>query len=179
MNYQRRKVKTVNNTCRVRITKLSKQGGNVMQWSNGAAVYVQFIDGCNTAYFVNLKTGRAQYISIEGLPSNIGKGETLHFVCPETGRRVLDLYLIDIHGIFKSRHATKERLYYPQQTVSPRWRTGARLEVLQAKVKTLTNKRAAVTYNGRITHRFAAIQQLAQQAAELNYQHCIKLLTAA
>ncbi len=57
-------------------------------------------------------------IDLVTVPSNLGKGEVLYFVCPETGKRCRILYLAYGSHMWKSREAYDERLYYVSQISS-------------------------------------------------------------
>lgn len=52
------------------------------------------------------------------IPSNLGRGEIVYFVCPITGRRARILYKCYGSKIWKSRGAYRNRIYYPSQQCS-------------------------------------------------------------
>ncbi len=57
-------------------------------------------------------------IELITLPSNLGKGEVLYFVCPQTARPCRILYRAYDSHIYKSREAYTNRIYYPLQVSS-------------------------------------------------------------
>lgn len=51
-------------------------------------------------------------VQLIGVPSNLGKGEILYFLCPQSSKRCRILYSAYSSGIFKSRETFKHRIYY-------------------------------------------------------------------
>lgn len=79
-------------------------------------------------------------IQLVSVPSNLGKGEVLYFLCPESGKRCRILYCAYGYHKWKSREAYSHRLYYQCQTASKLnyandryWAIKRRLERLEAQ----------------------------------------------
>lgn len=64
------------------------------------------------------KESCGQVIQLTTIPSNLGRGEIVYFVCPITGRRARILYKCYGSKIWKSRGAYRNRIYYPSQQCS-------------------------------------------------------------
>lgn len=63
------------------------------------------IDNCYKVYLTKIN-------------SNLGKGEIVYFLCPQTGKKCRILYIAYNSTIFKSRQAYSHRLYYDCQQSS-------------------------------------------------------------
>lgn len=181
MNYQQAAPNNVKAANRLRITDIAKQHGNLIKWGNGVQVYLQLLERDNAMmlFIYNLNTNRVQYVAIHEKAANLHQGGVrLYFICPETGMKCLDLYLSAITGMFKSRHSPTERLYYPQQAVSKKWRETAKLEQITDRINRLTSKRATYTYNGKVTKRLMLQYVNINKAIQTDYTRNVQLLTA-
>ncbi|MBO0938207.1 hypothetical protein J2I47_16765 [Fibrella sp. HMF5335] len=103
---------------------------------------------------------RNDTIYLESVPSNLGKGEVLYFLCPESGQRCRILYRAYDSRIWKSREAYKNRLYYTGQKCSKLDLFNTRYWELDDVIKKIHKERVVETYRGRITRRFARLQEL-------------------
>jgi len=104
-------------------------------------------------------------VNIIKLPSNLGKGKVLYFICPFTNKRCRKLHLIN--GKFMHRSALINPLY-SKQIESKRWRewnktfgTALELEILYEK---LYSKNFKKYYDGKPTKKF---QKLSNQIEKL------------
>lgn len=98
------------------------------------------------------KQGVNYTIRIQAIPSNLGKGSLLYFLCPQTGKRCRKLYLAYNSEIWKSRTAYKTRLYYPNQTCSKLDRHNSRYFELERKLESMPRLRSS-NYKGLPTKR--------------------------
>lgn len=57
-------------------------------------------------------------VQITTVPSNLGKGEVLYLVCPDSGRRCRILYQAYGSSIYKCRKTYNNRIYYSTQISS-------------------------------------------------------------
>jgi hypothetical protein len=92
-------------------------------------------------------------IQLQRVPSNLGKGETLYFICPESGRWCRILFMAYGYPRFKSRLAYRHRIYYPTQICSKRARSNTRFFDTKHRLDKLDQMRAAHLYRGRRTKR--------------------------
>lgn len=104
---------------------------------------------------------RCDRIDLVSVPSNLGKGRVLYFVCPETGRKCRMLYRCYDSQIWKSREAYQRRIYYECQHSSKmngpndRW---WHIERLLPKIQTPI--RRSTTYAGKLTRRTQRVNAL-------------------
>lgn len=97
---------------------------------------------------------RDDTVYLEARPSNLGKGEVLHFICPSSGQRCRILYKGYGCPIWKSRQAYQNRIYYPTQKCSKLDYFHTRYWELDRQIKALqTPKRRSKTYRGKPTRR--------------------------
>lgn len=101
-----------------------------------------------------------EVIQLEAVPSNLGKGHTLYFVCPQTQQRCRILYRCYDSPIWKSRGAYSNRIYYPSQKSSKMQYANNRFWELDTRVKALEGTRKAGTYRGKPTKRANRIERL-------------------
>lgn len=72
----------------------------------------------NTNNQTGEKTKHDYKIELVQIPSNLGKGDVLYFVCPKTGKKCRILYKCYGSLIWKSREAYQRRIYYNTQICS-------------------------------------------------------------
>lgn len=99
-------------------------------------------------------------IYLEAVPSNLGKGEVLYFLCPQTGQRCRILYRCYNSPIWKSRTAYQSRIYYTSQQSSKREYPNNRYWQLDKQIEKLGGKRNPGTYRGKPTKRAKRMEQL-------------------
>lgn len=117
---------------RLNINLLSKNGylkkGEIssgeISWNDGASLIYNANLEADEKYMVlsysvsgpKIKSETLVYkIWIDELPSNLGKGKVLYFICPSTGRRCRILYMAYGNTRFLSRFAYGKPIYYPSQ----------------------------------------------------------------
>ncbi len=120
------------------------------------------------AYAITVEDKRTEYdykIEITTIPSSLGKGEILYFVCPETGKRCKVLYRAYGCNIWKSRQAYSLPIYYPTQ-VKPKWQyyLDKRNELTET-AKELSESMLYSNKNGRRTRKQVRLDQLEQRIA--------------
>ena len=114
-------------------------------------------------------------INIVSIPSNLGKGSVLYFVCPDTGNNCRILYKTYRSDIFKSRAAYKTPIYYRLQQTSKRWLPNTKYWVLDRRIKELEKMRFTDTYKGVKTKRALLLERLKNEKAEADRLRLIKL----
>ena len=109
-------------------------------------------------------------IEIASIPSNLGKGEILYFVCPTTGNYARILYKCYGSPIWKSRNAYSIRIYYRSQIHSKYdhynnmyWDNEKDLERLSLEVK-------KSHYKGKLTRKLIRIQKLEDRKQMLDFK---------
>ncbi|HTN00205.1 MAG TPA: hypothetical protein VL088_15720 [Pedobacter sp.] len=101
-------------------------------------------------------------IQIIEVPSNLGKGNVLYFVCPQSGSNCRKLYRAYGSHKWKSREAYNHRIYYSIQLESKQWKANTRYFQLE-KVVFEDKRRKAYNYNGKETKRSKRRKQLFDQ----------------
>lgn len=139
----------------------------VSSWHSGPAPSLTLVY-TTTDRTTGEKEDREDPIDMVAVPSNLGKGEVLYFLCPQTGRRCRILYKAYGSRIWKSREAYSNRLYYSCQQVSKRDYFNDRYWTLEKQLEKLYTKRTVRTYRGRVTRRAKRLQRLEQSQAEFD-----------
>lgn len=148
---QRKRKYTTSEVCKLDIADVKKTDLGSIAWQSGDNIIFHFRREQVTIIH---GTGYRQTISIEYVPSNLGKGELPFFVCPYTGKRSKIIYMIPGSGAFRSRAALKGTIYYPLQACTARYRANTRYFAIKRRLDRLTNKRDALNYNGHPTKRW-------------------------
>lgn len=99
-------------------------------------------------------------INIIGLPSNLGKGENLYFVCPVSYKLCKILYSCYGSKYFISREAYNHRIYYTSQMYSKSDRVNNYYFELENEIKDLKKKRTKSHYQGQKTNIQKRIERL-------------------
>lgn len=128
-------VLTVNECQRIELSYLIKSGllkkgkiiSSVLSWTSGSRISIlcHYRDNekyIRLSYVYSPKNGKQQKydykIHLNTIPSNLGKGEVLYFVCPTTNSNCRILYSAYGCLIYKSRKAYNNRIYYKSQICS-------------------------------------------------------------
>lgn len=109
-------------------------------------------------------------INLHKVPSNLGRGEVLYFVCPVTYKFCRVLYLAYGSPIWMSREAYRNRLYYPLQTCSKSKRSITKIWALEDRLEKLYSLRDSSTYKGRPTRRAELIDSLENEKDRADLQ---------
>ena len=99
-------------------------------------------------------------IQVVSIPSNLGKGNVLYFICPVTFRRCRILYKAYGSDIWKSREGHSNRIYYPGQLSSKLDKYNDRYWELDRQIKKLSEQRRTYTYMGIPTRRAEGLDSL-------------------
>lgn len=152
-----------------------KTTSSIIEWKKGASIkliarWKEEEQALYLSYSSNHKTEHQRQpfnykIELTSVPSNLGKGEILYFVCPDTGRNCRKIYLCPNTMIFKSREAHPKRLYYKCQRKSKydRWLT--RYFDTQKELEALEQQPYRKTYNNKPTRKALQIEQLKERLA--------------
>jgi hypothetical protein len=137
-------------------------------WNNGSSIS---FESCNQGaeryirlYYTLTKPSGEEFkldykIQITSIPSNLGRGEVLYFVCPISGRRARILYrAYGIHH-FISRQAYKTRIYYSCQICQKNLYDTERFSTLEKLLEKLPPARKA-HYQGKETRHQKRIRKL-------------------
>jgi|LSQX01.3.fsa_nt_gb hypothetical protein len=133
-----------------------------MEWTDGSSIWLEVNSSKDGKYIVieykltdfqgdsyNMK----YTISLDRIPSNLGRGYIYYFICPKTGKRCRVLYRAYGSYIFRSRDSYPYRLYYPIQTESKNNRKFERVHSIKAKLDKLNvgRKRKQDYFKGKRT----------------------------
>jgi len=117
------------------------------------------------------KTHYDYKIQLTAIPSNLGKGEVLYFLCPVSGKRCRILYSAYRYPKWKSREAYQNRLYYDGQLSSKLdkandtyWALNRQLEKMEAA------KHYPLSYNGIPTKRQQRMERLTDKMDYWDYE---------
>lgn len=103
-------------------------------------------------------------VQLTTLPSNLGKGEVLYFVCPDSGKRCRILYCAYSYHKWKSREAYQHRIYYKTQISSKLDYANDRYWQLQRRLEAIyQEKYLRWEYNGKPTKRAIRIRKMEQE----------------
>jgi len=109
-------------------------------------------------------------IQIVALPSNLGKGEVLYFLCPVSGKRCRILYSAYGYPKWKSREAYNHRLYYKSQLSSKMSKANDRYWAINRQLKKMENaKHFPLSYKGIPTKRQQRMERLTSQMEEWDW----------
>lgn len=104
------------------------QASNIeMSWNSGNEIKIETCYSKSAKYIrlmyhrVNEERDYDYKIQLTTVPSNLGKGEILYFICPVSGKRCKVLYRAYGCNIWKSREAYQVRIYYNSQINSAHW----------------------------------------------------------
>ena len=100
-------------------------------------------------------------IYLTSVPSNLGRGEVLYFVCPSSGRRARVLYMCYGSKIFKCRKAYSHRIYYQSQQSSKLNFHNDRYWKLDKELQKCRDRIRKATYQGnptKLKRRIAYLQ---------------------
>lgn len=160
-----------------------------IEWTYGGRV--SFVSDCREndkflrlVYSVEKRNGKTiemdYRITIDAVPSNLGKGEVLYFVCPKSYQRARVLYDAYGLGVFAHRDWYKDhldrRILYNSQQTSKRWYANTRYFNLKSEIERLEEKAHAkykkMYYRGKLTKDFRRLSELKRRMRRYNIQRC-------
>ncbi len=142
-----------------------------LSWTNGSNVNIASLF-CNTERYLQLNyttSGqgdpiRHEYkIRLASIPSNLGKGNVLYFVCPASGRLCRFLIYSNRARMFVSRKAYPERIFYESQTSSKLDLENDRYWSARRTLERLSNRKETFVYNGRKTRYAMRVDRLLEK----------------
>lgn len=163
---------TIGQALRIELSYLLKQGyikkgygyTGLMSWNNGSNISVKTLYTDKEKYVQLTYSNKSNHfdykIELITIPSNLGKGELLYFVCPVTYKPCRILYLAYNSEIFKSRSAYKNRIYYDQQIDSKLNRHINRYFELEKRLEKHTTKIKKTHYKGNKTRTLKKFERL-------------------
>jgi hypothetical protein len=93
-----------------------------ISWADGNEIGVEtFLDEEEFYLKLHYQSNKKQFeykVYIDSVPSNLGVGRVLYFLCPETGRRCKKLYRTYGMKVWMCREAFSKRIYYKSQLSS-------------------------------------------------------------
>lgn len=151
---------------------------SILSWTGGSTVSVVASNtkegiSLRLSYTITKPSGEKQSlnytISLVEVPSNLGKGKLLFFICPQTGKKCRILYKAYGSPIFKGREAYSYKLYYEIQTSSKLYLHTTRYFTLEKRLEKLWRMRKTYTYRGRETRRAGLIKRLEEKIDREDY----------
>ena len=164
---------TTGEVLRIELSNLLKTGAikkhclcyRQMSWTNGSSIQIETSYKTDKGDYIRLiyrntdhegnKTDKDYKIYFMVVPSNLGKGEVLYFICPETHNRCRVLYCCYGSDIWKSRLAYRHRIYYNCQVSSKRSYWNSRYWDYENKIEKLeaenVKRRKQYSYKGKPT----------------------------
>ncbi len=157
---------TTGEVTRLELSYLLKQGYlknsftfGSMSWTNGSSIQISSSIDDDEKYIrvrYSLRDGRDGEIKdykiyLTSVPSNLGRGEVLYFVCPTSGRKARVLYLCYGSSIFKCRKAYSHRIYYQSQQSSKLNFHNDRYWKLDKELQKCKDRSRKETYQGKPT----------------------------
>ena len=189
---------TTNEVIRIELSYLLKnkyiEKGCIKQlnlsWTNGSNITVitcykdddKYIRLIHTT--TNNRTGESKdydyKIKLTTIPSNLGIGEIVYFLCPQTGRKARILYKCYGSEIWKSRFSYKTRIYYQSQIASKLnvyndkfWKLERLIEKIEPTVRKQQYKGKAT----RLMTRISMLRKKRNKFDELRWQYLPKAVS--
>lgn len=102
-------------------------------------------------------------IYLTSIPSNLGFGEVLYFICPASGRMSRVLYRCYGYNKYKCREAYSHKIYYRSQTVSKRDLPNTNYHWLNKQINDIEERGYKKNYKERPTRIYQRLQKLKDQ----------------
>ena len=179
---------TVDSINRIEMKDLIKWGyfkkyanyNSTLSWSSGNRISMEVVNQPEessirliytiTDNYSGEKTDINYKVWIERVPSNLGKGNVLYFICPFTHRKSRTLFRAYGSHYFKSREAYKRRIYYDSQLSSKLYVLSERYRTAEAKLEKLylTKRRKQTTFKGKPTKYSLKLEALERKVEWLD-----------
>lgn len=158
-------------------------GGHFQGSENDPALYLD--SDCTTSekivriqYEVMNGSVKMDYeIKICSIPFNRGKSINLYWICPVSKLKAKILYLCPKTNLYIHRTAFPERIYYPNQLISLKYRVQERFDKNEKKLLEHFVRVKKKTYQGKNTRVSDAINLLVEKRRTLNLL-CIEQVEA-
>lgn len=183
---------TVNAIQRLEVSDLNRYGyfdfikakryghhAQTMKWNNGGSIGIEthntkegcflVLDYTVTDQSTGERTSIKYKVQIELIPSNLGKGYLLYFICPVSFRRCRILYRAYGSLHFKAREAYNYRLYYEIQTSSKKYLIINKKIAAEKRLEkmVIAKKRNQTTFKGKPTKYSLKMNKLSLQVERL------------
>ncbi len=144
-----------------------------LRWTNGSSI--QFESNLETSqpyirlFYQNTNnyngevTNHDYKIELTSIPSNLGRGKILYFICPVTGNRARILYKCYGSLIWKSRKAYNKRIYYSSQQCSKLSYHNTRYWTLEKELERCMERSKKNHYQGNETRLRKRIKLLEEK----------------
>lgn len=160
---------TTREITRIELSYLLRQGfikkgqviSGILSWNNGSKIGIESFynneERClKLSYcFTSNETGEREdfeySIQLTTIPSNLGRGEIVYFLCPITGRRARILYKCYGSKIWKSKGAYRHRIYYASQQCSKYDLHNIRYWALEKEIERCIGRSKKKHYQGNET----------------------------
>ena len=168
--------------------KKDSQVNGLMEWEDGSeasfeSVFYEYDKFLRLFYVLTNRKGEDTYydykIFFDTVPSNLGKGEIIYFLCPECNERARILYMAYGNGKYAHRNYYYNnlglRIYYTSQQTSKYWYANTRYFSVKRRYERLIDELAKVKYRnshyrGVPTKDVKRLRQLRIQMKEYDIQ---------
>lgn len=141
-----------------------------LSWTNGSSIliesqYLEIDKWIRLVYTLTDRNGdeyNYDYkIYLDTVPSNLGKGDILYFLCPISGKRCKILYRAYGYHKWKSRETYNSRIYYPIQVSSKLGIANDRYWQLKREIDNIYRKKhLKLEYDGKPTRKAKYLEKL-------------------
>lgn len=154
---------------------------STLSWSSGSRISMEVInqpEECSIRLIYTItdnhsgkKTDINYKVWIKKVPSNLGKGFVLYFICPFTYKKSRTLYRAYGSHYFKSKEAYQRRIYYDSQMASKLYVSSERYRTAEAKLEKLylSKRRKQTTFKGKPTKYILKLEALERKVERLDY----------
>jgi hypothetical protein len=149
-----------------------------LHWNNGSSIHIESKYSEEEKYLrvnytlTDSRDGRKYEldykITLYTMPSNLGKGEVLYFVCPQSSNLCRILYRAYGSHLWKCRQAYTYRIYYPIQTSSKINQFNDKYWKAERALEKMYKERATTTYKGKITRRAQRIERMEETRYQMD-----------
>lgn len=172
--------KTTGEITKIDLSYLLKQGyikkgsvlTDVLHWTNGSniAIKTSYTESEKYIHLIYSTTNKQTNetlnfnykIQLTTINSNLGKGEIIYFVCPETKKLCRILYKTYNSEIWKCRTAYTQRIYYALQQSSRLNKNNDRYWQLKKRLEKFNTKIVKTHYKGKPTRTNKKIDLLVE-----------------
>lgn len=148
-----------------------------LTWTNGCKLQATSVCDGDERYLHLAYTSKGQgetfnhsyKIRLAAKPSNLGKGEVLYFVCPQTNRLCRCLFFSPLTRTFVGRKAYPFRLFYRSQTSSKLSIANDRYWSIKRILEDLAKRKETFSYNGKKTRYAFRVERLLEKQDMADY----------
>lgn len=149
----------------------------ILQWTGGGNVLAESHYSDREKYIRLTYTSKGQgytqnhdyKIRLVAKPSNLGKGDVLYFVCPESNRLCRTLFFSSRTRTFVCRQAYPRRLFYRSQLSSKLSKANDQFWSIKRILEDLAKRKETFAYNGKRTRYALRVERLLEKQRVADY----------